>query len=891
MENKISLSTKVTILVLIILIINSITLGIFSYIIHRSDTINSNSDRIVAIAKATAMAINPKEFHFALLRNEKNEHYELLEKQLETIFKEEKLHYYYAGTFIPDAIDTQTAMIMYIEGHGAVFRLNGEVPARIFRDEARSAYINKETCVTDVYNLNMDGVRGLAAYAPIFDEEGNAIGIVGVIMSLEEALTKSNNFALLLSLISFVIFIIIIWFPIFYLKSSVAKPLLALQIASNKITKGDMDIYTPLRKAHDEVGALSLNFSIMKELIIGVHEEIENLVDNATNGNLSYRVNSDKYQGEWQDVIIKFNELMDAIISPINQAVDTLHEIATGNFKARIETEFKGDFEKIKIAVNSTAIDLDRYLIEKEETEKALYKAEQKSNRAKSEFLSRMSHEMRTPMNAIIGMTKIADKSDDISKLRYCLGMINDSAKHLLGIINDVLDMSKIEAGKFDLDETPMNIEKMLMKICNIIISNIEKKKLCFNVELCKNLNLNYIADELRLSQVITNLLSNAIKFTPEGGNITLTVNQTKIDKNYNKIKISVIDTGIGMNEEQVSRIFNAFEQADGSVSRKYGGTGLGLGISKNIVEKMGGNILVESKINIGSTFSFEVVLKRSPHQETIVFDGIRPEDINILIIDNEDTTRNYLYEMIKSFGMKTTAVSIPKEAIKMLNDKKTFDIIFLAYDLPETNGIKLINQLNLKIDKNTTIIITTYLEWNKIEKAALENNLTKYITKPLFPSSVLNMINEVIGNTIKKLKIKTNNTPEVPDFSNINLLLVEDIDINREIFIELLRPTNVQIDIAENGLIAVNKFKENANKYNVIIMDIQMPEMDGYQATKTIRELDLDKAKTIPIIAMTANAFKEDIERCLESGMNDHLAKPIDEKAVINKLLQYLFN
>jgi PAS domain S-box-containing protein len=383
----------------------------------------------------------------------------------------------------------------------------------------------------------------------------------------------------------------------------------------------------------------------------------------------------------------------------------------------------------------------------------------EKANQAKSDFLSRMSHEMRTPMNAIIGMTKIAEKTDDVSRLKHCLSTINTSSVHLLGIINDVLDMSKIEAGKFELENVPMNIEKMLEKVGNLIIDNIDKKNQKLNMTMAKDIESDYIADDLRLSQVIMNLLSNAVKFTPENGKITLAVEKVGSKGNVNTLRFSVTDTGIGMTKEQMARLFNAFEQADGSISRKFGGTGLGLAISKNIVEKMGGRIWVESEQGAGSSFIFEVGLERAPLQD----------------------------------------------------------------------------------------------------RAALES-----------------------------LDIKTDKAADTPEFSGLSVILEEDMEINRENFATLLEDTHITIDNAENGLTAVSKFSENPEKYDLIIMDVQMPEMDGYQATRNIRAMDNPKAKNIPIIAMTANAFKEDVDRCLEAGMNDHLPKPIDEKTVIDKIMLY---
>ena len=518
----------------------------------------------------------------------------------------------------------------------------------------------------------------------------------------------------------------------------------------------------------------------------------------------------------------------------------------------------------------------------------------QAASKTKSDFLSRMSHEMRTPMNAIIGMTKIADMTDDIGKLKYCLSTIEASSTHLLGIINDVLDMSKIEAGKLELDHALMNVEKMLMKICNLIIDKTEQKSQKLDIVLGKNMGMRYIGDELRLSQVIANLMSNAVKFTPERGKITLTVDETRKDGNDRVLRFTVSDTGIGMTEEQKGRLFQSFQQADGSISRRFGGTGLGLAISKNIVEKMGGSIWVDSKPGSGTCFTFEVKLEHSDQQDTtVIFDGIRPADLKVLVVDGDDETRAHFKSITDSFGIFTEEADTGRIAIYLTDmakeTGKPYDVIFLDYDMPDMDGIELARDISAKIDKNTVIIMTTFLTWNKIENEAKNVGVSRFIPKPIFPSSILDAINEVIGKTVKSLNMKTDQEKELPDFSNVHLLLAEDVDINREIFIALLENTKINIDTAENGLVTVQKFKDDPDKYDFIIMDVQMPEMDGHEATEAIRALDIPKAKTIPIIAMTANVFKEDIDRCIESGMNDHLAKPINENEVIKKISFYL--
>ena len=373
-----TVSRKVTIIVLIIILLNSVAIGVFSYIIHRDVTIKSNSGRAKAIAKSASMSITPNDFWHALDTGEKNERYEYLERRFERIKAEENLLYFYGGAFDPAA-----GLTMFLEGHGEIFGLNGEVPLSIFPQAAFDAFESGEARVSDVYKLNIDGTWGVSAYAPIFGENHEPVGLVGVLISLNEALSGAYNFAVTMLVITLVVFAVIIWIPIFYIRHSVAKPLLSLQIASNKLAQGEMDIQIPMRNTDDEVGALSRNFSTMKEIVVGLLQDLKELLKNATEGNLNYRARPDDYPGEWRELVAGFNDLMDTIILPIDEAADTLDKIAKRDFSARISNEHKGDFDRIRKAVNSTVIDLDRYwTTEREKAEHALYKAEQKANRA-----------------------------------------------------------------------------------------------------------------------------------------------------------------------------------------------------------------------------------------------------------------------------------------------------------------------------------------------------------------------------------------------------------------------------------------------------------------------------------------------------------------------------
>ncbi|MDR2768213.1 MAG: response regulator [Treponema sp.] len=550
--------------------------------------------------------------------------------------------------------------------------------------------------------------------------------------------------------------------------------------------------------------------------------------------------------------------------------------------------------------------------------------------RAKSDFLSRMSHEIRTPMNAIIGMTRIAENTDDVSKLRYCLSTINASSTHLLGIINDILDMSKIESGRFDLDSIPFNLEKTLIKVCNIINEKTLQKDQSLAVALKPGTYIYYQGDELRLSQVITNLLSNAVKFTPESGKIHVYVEEVECaeksagknpeenpegavsaeaprnvpprSEGVSRLRFSVTDTGIGMSGEQMEKLFLPFQQADKNITQRFGGTGLGLAISKSIVEKMNGRIWVESSPGTGSSFFFEVELSRSGSPDTAALaKASYPRGLKILVVENDDELREHLVRIIGVFGMKAETAVDMSGAVALVeeaeNEGKPYDVIFVEYDLgsgpreerrrrtDDKLGLLAAGELGHITDSDRILIICTFLEWSRIEARAEKAGIKRFVAKPVFSSTLLDGINRVVGKSVAGVE---RSAGERPDFTGVSVLLVEDIEINREIFIAILEDTHVAIDTAENGTEAVKKFLANPKKYDLIIMDVQMPEMNGLEATKTIRAVDSDEAKSIPIVAMTANAFKEDIESCLAAGMNDHLKKPIDETALLEKISFY---
>jgi CheY-like chemotaxis protein len=372
-----------------------------------------------------------------------------------------------------------------------------------------------------------------------------------------------------------------------------------------------------------------------------------------------------------------------------------------------------------------------------------------------------------------------------------------------------------------------------------------------------------------------------------------VTVREAERKEKSSTVRFVIKDTGIGMTEEQSSRLFIAFEQADTSISRRFGGTGLGLAISKNIVEKMGGRIWVESEIGKGSAFAFEVELEHDERIEsednTSEFNGMK-----ILVASNDVRICEYFESVVSGLGITADTATGAEDMVSLVsaayNNKRLYDMIFIDYDLRCNDIFKLAKRINEKAEDNTVVLMSSFITWSKIDVKTRGSGINRFISTPLLPSNILRSLRR---EDIRESKPTTATEPEikeVPNFSGINVLLAEDLEINREIFLALLEETKINIDTAENGLIAVEKFSQNPDKYDLIIMDVHMPEMDGFEATTTIRRMEISKARTIPIVAMTADVFREDVDKCLSCGMNDHLAKPVDEADVIRKISAYAF-
>jgi len=499
-----------------------------------------------------------------------------------------------------------------------------------------------------------------------------------------------------------------------------------------------------------------------------------------------------------------------------------------------------------------------------------------------------MSHEIRTPLNAIIGMTTIGISAADLEKKDYSLNKINDASIHLLGIINDILDMSKIEANKYTLSNATFRLEEMVHRVINVINFRVEQKHQKLTVHIDPNTPYYLIGDDQRLAQVITNLLSNAVKFTAEEGSIHLEIMVEDEKDDMCTLLVVVSDTGIGISKEQQSRMFMSFEQAEASTSRRFGGTGLGLVISKTIVEMMGGDIWIESELGDGSVISFTVRLgfERNEHKKELVPRG-NVDDIKLLISDDDMVTRVFFEELSYVTSITCDIASSGEDALSKIEETPDYNMFFVAGTLSDMTGIELARKIKSNNPNSKIVLIVSGVDWEEQRENALEAGVAAHISKPLFNSAVIDCVNEQLFSD--NLPSDTSDKNDQPDFEGHTILLVEDVDINREIVMALLEPTKLSIDSAVNGINAIEVFSANPEKYELIFMDLQMPEMDGITATENIRALDIQHAKDIPIVAMTANAFQEDIDNCLAAGMNGHLGKPLSYDMVIATLEKYL--
>ncbi|MBQ6471364.1 MAG: response regulator [Victivallales bacterium] len=517
--------------------------------------------------------------------------------------------------------------------------------------------------------------------------------------------------------------------------------------------------------------------------------------------------------------------------------------------------------------------------------------AAESANRAKTTFLSNMSHEIRTPMNAIIGLNSLSLRDGTLSgTTRGYLQQISKSAKHLLGLINDILDMSRIESGRLALRKEVFSLNVLLEQINTMVMAQCSEKGLAFVCHADQALEDHYIGDDTKLKQVLINILSNAIKFTNAPGSVTLKVERGNVYEDQVTLRFSIRDTGRGIAKSFIPKIFEPFAQEDSNRNNKYGSTGLGMAITKNIVELMNGMIQVNSEKGVGSEFIVTVTLKRSDEPDAAP-SAISPKDMYVLIVDDDPIDCEHASIVMDESGIRADTALNGKTALDMLEVQHakhdSYNLVLLDWKMPEMDGVAVAREIRKRYSNETTVIILTAYNWDEIMDEAFHAGVDSFLAKPLSAAKVLEEFTRIARrNSMKERSVKRR-----ADLKGKRILLAEDILVNAEIVKELLHSRGAELEHAENGRLAVEMFaRSTPGHYDAILMDVRMPEMDGLEAASAIRGMDRPDARTVPIIAMTANAFDEDVQSSLQAGMDAHLSKPIEPEHLFQTLEEIIW-
>ena len=540
-----------------------------------------------------------------------------------------------------------------------------------------------------------------------------------------------------------------------------------------------------------------------------------------------------------------------------------------------------------KVGVGFTVIDAEmRESMAKNHALAEALAAAKEASKAKTAFLSNMSHEIRTPMNAIIGLNNIAMNEPSASeKVKEYLTKIGTSANHLLSIINDILDMSRIESGRMTIKSEEFSFAKVLEQVNTIISGQCREKGLTYDCRMSGDVRDYYIGDDMKLRQVMINILGNAVKFTPEGGSVSCAIESAAQFDGKTTLRFTFKDTGIGMSKEYLPKLFDAFSQEDSSSTSRFGSTGLGMPITKNIVDMMNGNIEVESEKGKGTTFIVTVTLLDSDRVSALEEDNmVHPDDMCVLVIDDDPVACEHAQIVLGQVGIRCEKALSGFDGIEMVKlrhaRREPYNLILVDWRMPELDGVETTRQIRKIVGYETPIIILTSYSWEEIAEEAMDAGVDTFVAKPLFAGMVLDEFREAFKKKNARLERET------ADLKGRRVLLAEDMAVNAEIMMMVLSMREIEVEHAENGRIATELFASHAPGYfDAILMDMRMPEMDGLEATRTIRAMEKEDAKTIPIIALTANAFDEDVQRSMQAGLNAHLSKPVEPEALFRTL------
>ena len=651
------------------------------------------------------------------------------------------------------------------------------------------------------------------------------------------------------------------------------------------------------------------SLKILDEIYLGNKEDLTELngaldelkkaliqsVENSENSNMDRQAVQKYFDKEIEPIRVKTDIAIQKVIDSADRRVLIIQESTDEKAEAAIFYAVVIGLLMIVIVIYAYKL-RNEYLINDElkRQQKILQDAllvAQKANDAKRDFLSRMSHEIRTPMNAIIGMSAITfNYLDDKKRTADCLSKITFSSKHLLMLLNDVLDMSKIENGKLNIRQELFDLKNLVTSLADINYGLATAKGLAFEIVISGFKDELLLGDSMRVNQILLNLLSNAIKFTPKGGSVRLEIRMLRSASDKIWLRFIVKDSGIGMKKEFLEHLYEPFEQADNGIARKYGGTGLGMAITKNLVAIMDGTIEVESQEGAGTTFMVDLPFGVSKVDKKTAADM---EEMRVLVVDDDNDTCEHAAVLLKGMGVNVDWALNGFEAIEKVrsaceDDGRCYDVCFIDWCMPELDGIETARRMRRYVDPDVLIIIISAYDWSGIEEQAKAAGVNAFIAKPFFASNLYNTLLTVSRKP--ELGFSAVGNKETYDFGGKKVLLVEDNELNMEIASELLKFVNLQVEHAENGKVAVDIFRNSKEKeYALIFIDIQMPLMNGYDAARCIRSSEHPAAGTIPIIAMTANAFTDDVQAAFDAGMNGHLAKPIDVEALYKTIARYI--
>ena len=561
--------------------------------------------------------------------------------------------------------------------------------------------------------------------------------------------------------------------------------------------------------------------------------------------------------------------------------------------QARVSFVHEKDGGLVAVVGTRNVDDLIKKERQQEMALQAAFDAAEAANRAKTDFLSNMSHDIRTPMNGIIGMTAIAAAHiDDKERVQDCLKKTTQASKHLLSLINEVLDMSKIESGKVDLQEEEFNLSDLIENLLTMTNAQIKEHRHEFSVNISGVTHEAVVGDSLRIQKVFTNLMSNAVKYTPDGGKIRLSITEKPCNQaRVGCYEVVFEDNGIGMSEAFLSQIFEPFTRSSDSRVNQIQGTGLGMPISRNIVRMMGGDIKVESKLGVGSRFTVTMYLKL---QDAVEVRCDKFVDLDVLVADDDAISLESCCGMLNDLGMKAEGVSAGAEAVEQVvlrhQQKRDYFACILDWKMPDMDGIAATREIRRVVGADVPIIIISAYDWSDIEQEARAAGANAFISKPLFRSRLVKTFCALVGNEEPAEQETTFVPLETIDLTGSRVLLVEDNALNAEIATEILEMTGMTVEWAEDGVEAVDKMAAcEDGYYDMVFMDIQMPRMNGYDAARAIRAMDREYCKRVPIVAMTANAFAEDVHAAKTAGMNEHIAKPLDLNTLARILKKWL--